>query len=175
MRGRAGHTGLGGEPTIREDSKALERAWARIPGLWKDLPASKDIWGRTRHTSSGLGVWYDALSPFTVRTQDPEPIDNELTRIGFYPKRPAKSITVQHPTGLRVAVNLRKRPDNWSRYVELSGHSINAFDGVGAKDYLNAVISGKHPDAAAYQLYEESSLFPALHETCSGSTRDNAR
>jgi hypothetical protein len=171
----AGQTERVVDPTIREASNAIERAWARIPGLSKDLPASKDIWGRTRHTSSGLGVWYDALSPFTVRTQDPEPIDNELTRIGFYPKRPAKSITVQHPTGVRVAVNLRNRPDIWSRYVELSGNGIKAFDGMGAKDYLNAVISGSHPDAADYQLYEDSSLSPASKEKWIGNIIDKSR
>lgn len=152
------------DPVIREASNVMERWMARTPGYSKDLPPSFDIWGRQRTVSSGLGQTYDALSPFTVKTQDPEPIDKELMRIGFYPRRPDKSITVQTPLGLTVGVNLRNRPDIWTRYIQLAGNEMKIFDGLGTKDYLNAVINKAHPDSAEYYMLPDSATGPVSKE-----------
>ncbi len=152
------------DPIIREASKIEERWMSRMPGFSETLPPAYDLWGRQRHVSSELGHWYDALSPFTVRTEDPEPIDNELRRIGFYPRRPPKQITVRTPSGVSVAVNLRNRPEIWSRYVQLAGNETKPFNGLGLKDYLNAVIEGRHPDAADYQLLPDSATEPISKE-----------
>lgn len=152
------------DPVLREASSITERALSRVPGFSKDLPPSRDLWGRVRHVSSGMGEWYDALSPFTIRTQDSEPIDTELMRIGYYPKRPSKTVTVQTPSGLPVAVSLRNRPDIWSRYVALAGNEAKVFEGMGTKDYLNAVIAGKHSDARQYQVLPDSPFGPISKE-----------
>jgi len=163
------------DPVIREASGLVDKWMARMPGLSKDLPAARDLWGRERHVSSGLGQWYDALSPFTVRTQDAEPIDEELQRIGFYPTRPGKSVSVVSPFGVKVSVNLRNRPDIWTRYIELAGNELKIFDGLGTKDYLNAVIAGTHPDSAEYQLLPDSATEPVSKETFIQKRIDQAR
>lgn len=152
------------DPTIKEASDMIERLKSRTPGFSKDLPQAYDLWGRPRHVSSQIGHWYDALSPFTVRTEDPEPVDAELRRIGFYPRRPPKQISVRTPSGVSVAVNLRNRPDIWSRYVQLAGNESKPFNGLGLKDYLNAVIEKRHPDANDYFMLSDSSAEPISKE-----------
>lgn len=163
------------DPVIREASNVMERWMARTPGYSKELPPSLDIWGRKRSVASGLGQVYDALSPFTVKTQDPESIDKELLRIGFYPRRPDKAITVQTPLGLSVSVNLRNRPDIWTRYIQLAGNEMKIFDGMGTKDYLNAVIEKKHPDAAEYYMLPDSATGPVSKEWFINRRIDQAR
>jgi len=153
------------DPQLNETSNALEKMMARTPGFSADLPVARDIWGRKRHVSSGLGHWYDALSPFTVRTEEAESIDQELLRIGYYPTRPGKSITVRHiASGMPVNVNISNRPDIYSRYVELAGNELKLTDGMGAKDYLNAVIEGKSARSFDYQMFSDDPLMPASKE-----------
>ncbi|MEL7112113.1 MAG: hypothetical protein AAGK93_04110, partial [Pseudomonadota bacterium] len=152
------------DPTIREASSVVERWMSRMPGYSKELPKAYDLWGRERHVSSQIGHWYDALSPFTVRTEDPEPVDQELKRIGFFPRRPPKQISVRTPSGVSVAVNLRNRPEIWSRYVQLAGNEAKAFNGMGLKDYLNAVIERRHPDSADYYILPDSATEPISKE-----------
>ncbi|MEO1306895.1 MAG: hypothetical protein AAFV38_02925, partial [Pseudomonadota bacterium] len=152
------------DPVIREASSITERWMSRMPGFSKELPVAYDLWGRQRNVSSQLGDTYDALSPFTVRTADPEPIDQELKRIGFFPRRPPKQISVRTPSGVSVAVNLRNRPEIWSRYVQLAGNEAKAFNGMGLKDYLNAVIEKRHPDSGDYYILPDSATEPISKE-----------
>lgn len=163
------------DPQLREASSAVERWMSRMPGLSENVPVAKDLWGRDRHISSGLGNWYDALSPFSIRTEKAEPIDAELLRIGYYPTRPDKSLVVQTQFGPRAKVNIRNRPDIYTRYVELAGNDLKIFDGMGAKDYLNAVIDGKHPHAATYQRLSDSPLDAASKERFIRRTMQTAR
>lgn len=135
------------DPIVRDAQTIMDRIRARTPGLSDDLPPQYDLWGRVRSTESGVGRLYDALSPFSIRIGDPEPIDRELYDIGYYPRLPSRNITVPimsgEGQGTRVSINLRNRPDIYARYVQLAGNEGKYFAGRGARDYLNDVVEGR--------------------------------
>lgn len=108
------------DPAMRDVSSILDGVKNRWPGASDELAQSRDLWGRPRMYQSHLGMAYDALSPFSARKIDPEPIDAELMRLRYFPQLPGRQITV--PVGGRSAtVSLRNRPDIYNRLVELSG------------------------------------------------------
>jgi hypothetical protein len=53
------------DPYRLEINSMLDGMKARIPGLAKDLPVRRDLWGRPISYRSGLGAFYDAVSPIT--------------------------------------------------------------------------------------------------------------
>lgn len=143
------------DPEMRSAHDFVTATLARVPGYSEDLPQSYDLWGRPRIAQSGIGRTYDALSPFTIRTLDPEPIDRELYRIGHYPRRPAPRVSVPF-NGQNVSVNLRNSPEIYERYVQLAGNDLRLAHGMGARDYLNAVVEGRVPEARSYQQMADS-------------------
>ena len=57
---------------------------------------------------------------------------------------------------LGVDINFRDFPEVYSRYQELAGHALkHPAWGMGAKDYLDAVVTGKHPMSQAYDVYSD--------------------
>lgn len=136
------------DPYMREAGSMLEAMMNRTPGLSSDLPLRRDLWGRPRNYSSGLGAIYDAASPIYVRQSDAQPIDAEILRLG--------AIVSMPPTKLSLAngvADLREHPGAYSRYVELSGNALkHPAWGLGAMDLLNQIVSGSHPLAQIYQL-----------------------
>ena len=136
------------DPTVREVNSMMDAIRARTPGLSKDLPAKMDMWGEPLTTTSGLGVPYDAFSPVYSRQPTPEPIDKEIIRnevnIGMPPRRTSFN---------GVSVDMSQYPQAYARYVQLAGNEFkHPAWGMGAKDMLNAVVTGKHPLSPIYQM-----------------------
>ena len=137
------------DPEIRAAHNIVTQAMARIPGLSEDLPVQHDLWGRPRTTQSGVSRTYDALSPFTIRVSDPEPIDRELYRIGHYPRRPQPRLTVPY-MGQGVEVNLRNAPHLYQQYVRLAGGEVRGAHGMTALQFMNAVVERRVPESETY-------------------------
>jgi len=135
------------DPTMRATHDWLSSVKARVPGLGADLPPRRDLWGRPISFQSGLGGVYDAVSPIYSRKLDAEPVDAELIAHGYFPGPAQRTVTLD---GVRVS--LKNRPDIHSRYVELAGNAWKNpdKDGLGLKDYLNAVVGGRHADGEVY-------------------------
>lgn len=142
----AGEVTRQADPNIRAAASVLDGMKRRVPILSKGLPAVRDLWGRERRYQSGLGTVYDMLSPVYSRVEDPEPVDRELLRLDAAVSMPTKSFSVDG-----VDISLRNRPEAYWRYVELAGNGAKhpAWK-LGAKDFLNAVIEGRHPLSAVY-------------------------
>lgn len=138
----------GVDPYMREVSGMLDAMRARTPGLSDNLPPRRDLWGRPVSYQSGLGKGYDAFSPIYSRGEKPEPIDTAIIENGINARMPPRTLSVDG-----VAVNLRARPEVYARYVELAGNEIKhpAWN-MGAKDLLNAIVSGQHPLSQVYAL-----------------------
>lgn len=53
-----------------------------------------------------------------------------------------------------VTLNLKDNPEAYYRYVELAGNGVKLpqYDGLGAKDFLDKVVSGKSPWSEVYRL-----------------------
>jgi hypothetical protein len=136
------------DPYVRQVYTMMDAIRARTPGLSDGLPKRLDLWGRPLKYESGMGKPFDALSPVMTSTAKPEPIDEELLRHEINLTPPGKRAAFNGAT-----VDLSQYPKAYERYVELSGNQAkHPAWGVGAKDYLNAVVSGKHPMSTVYGL-----------------------
>lgn len=147
----AAQVARGIDPTMREAQTMLEAVQARTPGLSDSLPAVRDLWGRPVSYQSGMGWAYDAFSPVSASLYKPEPIDKEIMRLGVTVNKPNKKIQIDG-----VSIDLTKYKGAYSRYVELAGNGAKdpAWN-MGAMDFLNAVVQGKHPMGQIYQLYAD--------------------
>jgi hypothetical protein len=148
-----------GDPTMREAYTLADAIRARTPGLSKNLPPQRDLWGRPVTRASGLGSLYDAMSPIYSKEADAEPIDAELNRLETWIGKPSRRTSFEG-----VSVNLERSPRIYDRYVELAGNVLSetrygapivaqgfVSQGGGAKDELNALVSGRHPGSALYE------------------------
>ncbi|MDR1044030.1 MAG: hypothetical protein LBP33_02795 [Candidatus Adiutrix sp.] len=136
------------DPYMLEVNSMVEAMKARVPGLSKDLPARRDLWGRPVSYRSGLGAFYDAVSPIASRRENPEPIDREMLRLEAYVAAPGKKVDFDGLT-----VDLSRFGDAHSRYAELAGNGVkHPAWGQGCLDYLNDTVRGKGPLSAAYDL-----------------------
>jgi hypothetical protein len=128
------------DPYSREVFGMLDAIKRRTPGLSDNLPLRRDIWGRPVTYQSGLGWAYDVFSPIYTKPAKAEPVDDEMLRLGKAVSMPSKRATFQG-----VNIDLNNYPGAYSRYVELAGNELKHpnYD-MGAKDLLNAVVSGEH-------------------------------
>lgn len=146
-----GHVARIKDPYIRHVYSMQDALMARLPGLSDNLSPVRDMWGEPRTRDSGLGIVFNALSPITSQKPTPEPIDQEILRlqanITSAPKRTSFN---------GVNVDLSHYPGVYSRYVELAGNGAKdvAF-GLGAKDYLNKLVSNELPTSVIYRMKSE--------------------
>lgn len=136
------------DPQVREVNSMIDALRARTPGLSDNLPPKRDLWGAPIDRSSGYGKAFDLLSPSYTKAPNVEPIDKEIVEQGFNVTMPSRKTSFNG-----VTVDLSQYPKAYSRYVELAGNELKhpAWN-LGAKDFLNAVVTGKHPMSAVYQL-----------------------
>lgn len=136
------------DPTVREVYSMMDAIRARTPGLSDSLPPRLDLWGQPVTTESGVGKPFDFLSPVYSRTPNENPIDAELLRLGANITMPSRRTSFDG-----VTIDLSQYPKAYSRYVELAGNALKhpAWN-LGARDFLNQVVTGKHPLSTVYQL-----------------------
>lgn len=139
------------DPNMRMATDLGDAIVAATPGLSKNLPPARDVWGRPRTYSSDLGKPYDFISPIHSRSgKDAQPIDLELQAIEHYVGMPGKTISFEGES-----VPLKNRPDVYSRYVELAGNELKlpvlSREKLGLMDALNALVTGKLPASRMYE------------------------
>lgn len=133
------------DPNKRAVYSMIDAIKARTPGLSKDLPAARNLWGEPVPNGSGEGKAFDLLSPFQTHEAANEPIDKELIKQGINLPRNGANQTFEG-----VGVNLKDDPKMYARFQELAGNAYKGQDGVGLKDKLNAIVSGTDPLSAVY-------------------------
>jgi len=129
------------DPTRRETFDAIDAIEARIIGLSKTLIPRMDLWGRDiRLAESGAGRVFDVISPVKVESERPNPIDAELQRLNFFPKRIDKRGSWDG-----APVEFSKFPEVYAEYVRLAGNGLKLpeYDDKGAMDFLNGIVEGK--------------------------------
>jgi hypothetical protein len=131
----------------------LERIRSRVPGLTKGLPVRRDLWGEPISYRSGLGAIYDTVSPIYSSQTKESPIDKEMIRLDSFVSMPARK------TGFDgVRVNLDNYHGAYSRFVQLAGNEAkDPAWGLGAKDFLDQVVTGKHPMSQVYERFSDGS------------------
>lgn len=151
------------DPVQREANTPAEQAMARIAGLSDKLPPRRTLWGEPIRADSGLGDVYDFFTPVQSKQQIESPVDKEIVRLGQGPDR----ITKRAPFN-GVDANFRFYPKAYDDYVRLAGNDLkHPAWGMGAKDYLNAVVSGQHPMSAAYKVMGDESQRNFIRQTVS--------
>lgn len=127
----------GQDPYVRETHDVVSAMRNTIPLLSEDLPVSRDLWGRPRTYTTGLGQMYDAVVPIQTRAEGGNAIDLEILNNGVSVAMPGRSISFNGET-----ISLKNRPDIYSDFLKESGQP--------AFDHLNAVAEGRHPDSEFY-------------------------
>lgn len=139
------------DPYMLEINSMIDAMKARIPGLSKDLPARRDLWGRAISYRSGMGSFYDAISPIASRRENPEPIDREMLRLEAYVAAPSKRVSFDG-----VTVDLTRFGEAYSRYAQLAGNEVkHPAWGRGCMDYLNEMVEGKGALSGVYKMYSD--------------------
>ncbi len=144
-------TGQVVDPVPRERMSAWDYVQARIPGFSASLLPKRDLWGNTLEDRSGMGRAYDALSPVQASKIKDSPIDKEMQRLNVDFRRIGKKADWDG-----VPVNFRDWPEVYDAYTKLAGNDLkHPAWSMGAKDFLDAVVSGKHPMSEAYRIQSD--------------------
>lgn len=144
------------DPTQRAAHDLVSTLRAQTPGLSKDLPARRDLWGRPIKTESGNGWVYDMLSPFPMSQEKAEPVDREITRLGARIPMPSQKVSfrvlVPGKGFENATVDLWNRQDIYQRYLQLAGQEVpERLSGKPLLKALNDLVEGKHPLSPLYQ------------------------
>lgn len=139
------------DPYMREVQSMLDAVRRRTPGLSEDLPVRRNLWGEPVSYQSGLGNAYDMFSPIYSRSKRSSPIDAEILRLEANITMPPRRTSFDG-----VTIDLSRYPEAYSRYVELAGNALKhpAWN-LGARDLLDAVVTGKHPLSQVYRIYSD--------------------
>ena len=150
------------DPFLRDAYGAIQQIKNRIPGLSSELPKTYDDFGRPRLYQSGLGMAYDALSPFIAKKVKPEPIDEELMRLRYMPSPMDRTLAVPvGGTGQRVGVRLREElAPVYARMTELMGRSeeydlppvTQELNQLVKSDYYQQLMDGPNPLAGSKSM-----------------------
>jgi hypothetical protein len=144
------------DPYARYAFDLIDSIKAKTPGLSKDLPVRRDLWGRPIDYRSGLGDLYDFISPIYSSKANAQPIDKEMNRLQLYIPLPNKTMTLDG-----VSIDLRNYPKAYSRYIELAGNElksdqygvpIDPLTGKGLMGALNDLVTGKSPMSVVYNM-----------------------
>lgn len=139
------------DPTVRNANSPMEAMLAKIPGLSDRLTPRRDLWGQPIKPDEVYGRAYDVLAPAKVTKIKESPIDAEMLKQRVF-VAPIKKKT----SFAGVEVNLKNWPEVYDAYVELAGNGLKhpAWN-MGAKDFLDAVVSGKSEMAQVYQVMSD--------------------
>jgi len=138
------------DPYRLEIASMLDAMKARVPGLSRDLPARRDLWGRPIPFKSGLGPVYDAVSPIASRRENPEPVDREMLRHEVWVADLKRQAVFD---GVTVDLTRPEFKGAYGRYARLAGNALaHPAWGKGCMDFLNETVTGEGPMAAVYAL-----------------------
>ena len=136
------------DPEMKSASTIVDKVKSRIPHFSEGVPAYRDLWGRKVSFRSPVGVMYDLFSPVYISEEDPQPIDKEFDRLGFFPSMPARKFSIQ-------GVEMKLDQKQYSRYTQLAGNEVKSVFGMTALETMNAIVDGSHPMASVYQMYSD--------------------
>ncbi len=129
------------DPTRSDPVGVAEAVQSMIPIWQASLTRRRDLWGKVVTSEQGyspsLSRIIDVTSPIKASRVKQSPIDEEISAQGMSVQRIRKKTTFQG-----VDVNMRQFPEVYEKYVELAGHALENAHGMGAEEWLSAVVSG---------------------------------
>jgi hypothetical protein len=105
----------------REDDPLVREVWSftdalrnRIPGLSKDLPPKRNVFGEPTSVIGGLGP--DIVSPFRTTVESTDPLAQELARLNIDLRQPPKTLaTASGAKGIDLS------PEQYDKLVTTAG------------------------------------------------------
>lgn len=139
------------DPTSSEINSPMDAVLAKLPGLSSRLTPRRDLWGQKIKRDEVYGRAYDVLSPVAVSQVKDSPIDAEMLKQRSFVEEIKKKTNFQG-----VDIDLKQWPEVYDAYKRLAGNELKhpAWN-MGAKDFLDAVVSGKHQMAEVYRMLSD--------------------
>ena len=143
------------DPYQREVYSMLDEFKSKIPGLSKDLPPRRNLWGEP--ISSGHDALTRLASPVQFQDEKHSPIDDEILKQGMNITLPERNQSFG-PPGQGVRIDMSKYPKEYSRLLQLAGHEYQdpAF-GMGAKEALKCARHRRSSALVRLQLKDRRS------------------
>lgn len=163
------------DPFVRAHYNMLQAVERRIPYLSEGLPPQRSLWGDPITASEGFmppisgTVAANILSPVPMHGVHANPIDTWIwdNRAAF-PRADDNKLGISKVSrfqsfglGPDVSVQLELTPAQHDRLQVLAGNEIkDPSTGLGARDYLNALVEHRNPDGTTQRMWDQSS--PAM-------------
>lgn len=128
----------------------------------RDLKVARDLWGDPVEPAANAGVTLVTPHKYSPIAEEMRRLDMGVRRIQWYT-----------PWIGGISVDLTPYPQVKDAYERYAGNE-NQVNGLGAKDYLNAVVTGQHMDSAAYRAAPDESKREVIRKVISGY-RDAAK
>lgn len=125
------------DPFSKDARTTMDAIRANVPGLSDKVPDRLDLFGRKIARATG-DFAYDMFVPVRKSPESQDPIDREMLEQGAFVPMPARKISLRGGS-----VDLKYKPELYNEYVALAGNELKMIGGMGCKDYLNAVVTGK--------------------------------
>lgn len=159
------------DPWVRAHYGMLDSVEKRLPFLSENLPPARTLWGDPIAAREGYmplasgSVAANILSPVSVRGDAAEPIDKWIweNRQAF-PRGADNRLGIQKLSrfqnferGPGVSAQVELDPGEFDRLQVLAGNDLkDPRNGMGAKDYLNALVGGHSTDTAAQAQWDRA-------------------
>lgn len=162
------------DPWVRAHYSLGQTIESKLPFLSQNLPFQRTVWGDKIPLKdafmppfSGTGAAH-MLSKSTLGPEpgSVEPIDKWIwdNRTAFPQSADGRtgitrpSIVQRYGSGPGVQAEVQLTPYQYDRLQELSGNGVkDQATGLGAKDYLNALIAGTNPNTAMQRQWDKGS------------------
>lgn len=148
------------DQTVREMWTMTDAMRARVPGLSKDLPPKRDIFGHEQYYPAGLGP--DFLSPIQTKEEAEYPAMNELLKNEVVVGMPPKWIFGTRPEGMgdsvamqegRATQGIEMTPQEYDRYLVKQGqYAESAIHELMREDYYREATPGPDGGKAYYLM-----------------------
>jgi len=130
------------DPQIRIANDTMSALKSKIPGLSSSLAPKRGLWGQEIKDENGI---WGLISPVSVSTERIERIDKAMKDLGMYRGVPSAA---QNFVSGRFTKSIVLEDKEYSRFLELAGNELKlkmpgVSGKIGAKDYLNAIVSGE--------------------------------
>jgi hypothetical protein len=158
------------DPIMRNAWGPWEKMRSRTPGLSKDVPPRLDYWGRPIKYTSGIGQWYDTLSPiYSSTTEKAQPADRVMKELNYFPPQPrtvnmgrGKSVPLRyHPETANQWITLRSATkasellrNNMQDMKPSEVRHLSKYGDDTLLETLNKVVTGKHPTLSTEFMLE---------------------
>jgi len=150
------------DPESKMVTNMIDGLKARIPGISKEVPRRRNIWGESIPLSvptpeglmGDIGSFSNiAINPIYMSKERDSPADEFMLQNGFPISMPGKKITIDG-----VPINFKdfdNHAEMYSRFVQLRGQEVtlSQYEGMNMKTYMDYLVSDL-TDSGFFEIYE---------------------